>query len=388
MKKKIIAALLTLTLAVSMAGCSGGGTSESTPSDPKATQDAQTSAPASQTGDTQTGDTQPADTKSTGATASDGSQAAQTGTDNSGKAYKIAITQYAEHGSLDNCRQGFIEGLAEEGIVEGENLTIDFQNAQADSGAASQIASQFVAGDPDLICAIATPSALSCYNAALETDIPVVYTAVTDPVAAEVANADKTPVGNITGTSDKLPVDAQLEMIRNMLPEAKVIGILYTTSEVNSISTIEEYKEKAGDYGFEIVDVGISTTADIPLAADNILSKVDCLNNLTDNTVVQGLPTILAKAGEKHIPVFGSEIEQVKIGCLAAAGIDYIELGKKTGQMAAKILKGEASASDMPYETFEDYSIYFNQAVADDLGITIDSAVIADAQVFTEITAE
>lgn len=359
MKKKIIAALLTLTLAVSMAGCSGGGTSGTTPSDPKAASDTQTTAPAT-----------------------------QTGADTSGKTYKIAITQYAEHGSLDNCRQGFVEGLAEEGIVEGENLTIDFQNAQADSGAASQIASQFVAGNPNLICAIATPSALSCYNAALETDIPVVYTAVTDPVAAEVANADKTPVGNITGTSDKLPVDAQLEMIRNMLPEAKVIGILYTTSEVNSISTIEEYKEKAGDYGFEIVDVGISTTADIPLAADNILSKVDCLNNLTDNTVVQGLPTILAKAGEKHIPVFGSEIEQVKIGCLAAAGIDYIELGKKTGQMAAKILKGEAAASDMPYETFEDYSIYFNQAVADNLGITIDSAVIADAQVFTEITAE
>lgn len=384
MKKKIIAALLTLSLAVSMAGCSGGGTSGTTPSDSKAAQDTQTMAPAAQTGDTKTeGTNSGADTK-----ASDGTQAAENGADNSDKAYKIAITQYAEHGSLDNCRQGFIEGLAEEGIVEGENLTIDFQNAQADSGAASQIASQFVAGNPDLICAIATPSALSCYNAALETDIPVVYTAVTDPVAAEVANADKTPVGNITGTSDKLPVDAQLEMIRNMLPEAKVIGILYTTSEVNSISTIEEYKEKAGDYGFEIVDVGISTTADIPLAADNILSKVDCLNNLTDNTVVQGLPTILAKAGEKHIPVFGSEIEQVKIGCLAAAGIDYIELGKKTGQMAAKILKGQAAASDMPYETFEDYSIYFNQAVADNLGITIDSAVIADAEVFTEITAE
>ena len=183
-------------------------------------------------------------------------------------------------------------------------------------------------------------------------------------------------------------MDAQLEMIRNMLPEAKTIGIMYTTSEVNSISTIEEYKEKAANYGFEIVDVGISTAADIPLAADNILTKVDCLNNLTDNTVVQGLPTILAKAGEKNIPVFGSEIEQVKIGCLAAAGIDYIELGKKTGQMAAKILKGEATANEMPYETFEDYSIYFNQAVADNLGLAVAPTVIENAEVFTEITAE
>ncbi len=382
MKKKIIAALLTLTLAAAtITGCGNSGNTGKNPAD--------TTAPAATAPDQST---QAAD--ATDSQAPETTAAADTTTDSSanaagdGKTYKIFITQYAEHGSLDNCRQGFIEGLASEGFVEGENLTLEFQNAQADSGAASQIASQFAAGKPDMICAIATPSALSCYNAALDANIPVIYTAVTDPVAAELAGEDKMPVGNVTGTSDKLPVDAQLEMIRNMLPEAKTIGIMYTTSEVNSISTIEEYKEKAASYGFEIVDVGISTAADIPLAADNILTKVDCLNNLTDNTVVQGLPTILAKAGEKNIPVFGSEIEQVKIGCLAAAGIDYIELGKKTGQMAAKILKGEAAAGEMPYETFEDYSIYFNQAVADNLGVAVDPAVIENAEIFTEITAE
>ena len=302
------------------------------------------------------------------------------------KQYKICITQYAEHGSLDNCRDGFVAGLEEEGFIEGENLVIEFQNSQADSGMSSQIASKFVSEDPDLICAIATPSALSCYNAAKDTDIPIIYTAVTDPEAAELADSSQMPVGNITGTSDKLPVDAQLELIRSILPEAKTIGIMYTTSEINSVATIEEYKEKASDYGFEIVDVGISTSADIPLAADNLLSKVDCINNLTDNTVVQGLPTILAKANEQKIPVFGSEIEQVKIGCLASAGIDYVELGKQTGYMAAKVLKGEASTIEIPYETFENYSIYFNQAVADSLGIGVDSSVIADAEIFTEIT--
>lgn len=302
--------------------------------------------------------------------------------------YTIGITQYAEHGSLDNCREGFLEGLAEAGIEEGVNLNIQFQNAQADSGAATQIASQFVSEKVDLICAIATPSAQSCVNAALDTDIPVVYTAVTDPVAAELATEDGMPTQNATGTSDKLPVDAQLQLIRDMLPDARSIGILYTTSEVNSESAIAEYEAKAGDYGFEIVTVGISTSADISLAADNILSQVDCLTNLTDNTVVQGLPTILAKAGEKNIPVFGSEIEQVKVGCLAAAGIDYIELGKKTGEMAAKILKGEASAEEMAYETFETPKIYFNQQVADDLGLTVDESVIADAEVFTEISEE
>ena len=381
MKKKIIAALLTLTLAVS--AISGCGSSSASGTGSKDTAGAQTAATESSEANTQA-DTATSDTTAADTTGAASTDAHSENTDD--RSYTIAITQFAEHGSLDNCREGFLQGLAMEGIEEGKNLTITFQNAQADTGTASQIASQFAAAKPDLICAIATPSALSCYNAAKDKDIPVIYTAVTDPVAAELASEDKTPVGNITGTSDKLPVDAQLDMIRTMLPDAKTIGILYTTSEVNSISTIEEYKEKAADYGFEIIDSGISSAADIPLATDNILSKVDCLNNLTDNTVVQGLPTILAKASEKGIPVFGSEIEQVKIGCLAAAGIDYILLGQKTGQMAAKVLKEEASASEMAFETFEDYSIYFNQAVADNLGITVDESVIADAEIFTEIT--
>lgn len=364
MKSKLITALLTATLTASvLSGCSQTPAADSKTAGSTAASEA---LPNTSTEDSSTANL---DTKG--------------GSDNT--SYTISIAQYAEHGSLDNCREGFILGLAAEGIVEGENLTINYQNAQADSGLSAQIADQFVSQDPDMICAIATPIALSCYNAAMDSDIPVIYTAITDPVAAQVATQDKMPVGNMTGTSDKLPVDAQLQLIRDILPEAKKIGILYTTSEVNSISTIEEYKEKAGDFGFEIVDMGISTLADLPIAVDSLLSKVDCINNLTDNTVVQGLPTVLAKANEKKIPVFGSEIEQVKNGCLAAAGIDYIELGKKTGEMAAKILKGEATAGEMPFETFEDAEIYFNQAVADSLDIHIDSSVIEGAEIFTEI---
>ena len=153
--------------------------------------------------------------------------------------------------------------------------------------------------------------------------------------------------GEITGTSDKLPVEQQLKMIREILPDAKTIGIMYTTSEVNSESAIAEYKELAPNYDFEIVDSGISSSADIPLAADTLIGKVDCITNLTDNTVVASLPVILSKASAKNIPVFGSEIEQVKIGCLAAMGLDYVELGKQTGEMAAKVLKGEAKASEL-----------------------------------------
>ena len=311
---------------------------------------------------------------------SGGSGNSASGQDSSGeKTYTIGISQFAEHGSLDNCREGFIEGLKEEGIEEGKNLTIEVKNAAADQGTAKQISDTFVSDKVDLICAIATPSAQAAYNSAIDTDIPVVYTAVTDPIAAELADENGTPVGNVTGTSDELPIKAQLEMIREMLPDAKKIGIMYTTSEVNSVSALETYKELAGDYGFTIVDKGVTQTADISLATDEILEEVDCLTNLTDNTVVNSLATILDKAKTKKIPVFGSEIEQVKIGCLAAEGLDYVELGKQTGRMAAKVLKGEAEASEMNYETITEPGYYVNTAVAENLGITVSEELLETA---------
>ena len=304
-----------------------------------------------------------------------------------GESYTIGISQFAEHGSLDNCREGFLEGLKEEGIEEGKNLTVKVNNADADMGTASQIAQSFVTDNMDLICAIATPSAQAAYNAAMENGIPVVYTAVTNPVEAELATDDKMPVGAVTGTSDQLPVEAQLKMIREILPDAKTIGIMYTTSEVNSLSAIEEYKIAAPEYGFEIVETGISTTADVPLAADSLLSKVDCVTNLTDNTVVASLPVILDKANKSNVPVFGSEIEQVKIGCLAAEGLDYVALGKQTGKMAAKILKGEKKASDMQFETITEPGFYVNNEVAKNLGITVPEDLQDKAvESFDEIT--
>ncbi len=300
--------------------------------------------------------------------------------------YTIGIEQFAEHGSLDNCREGFLEGLAEEGIVEGENLTVEYKNAAADMGTAGQISDSFVSSDVDLLCGIATPSAQSCFNASMDKEIPVIYTAVTDPLAAELADEEGNPVGEITGTSDKLPIQQQLEMIRTMLPEAETIGILYTTSEANSESAIKEYEALAEEYDFTIETAGITATADIPLAAQGLLEKVDCITNLTDNTVVSSLPAILEMANEAKIPVFGSEIEQVKIGCLAAQGLDYVELGRQTGKMAAQVLKGEKKASELPYETIEEASLYINEKTAENLGIEIpselkDSAVESFAEI-------
>jgi putative ABC transport system substrate-binding protein len=300
----------------------------------------------------------------------------------------IGIGQFAEHASLDNCKDGFLAGLKQGGFIEGENLVVQFENAQADGGTASQIANSFVANKVDLICAIATPMAQSSFGAVKGTDIPVIFTAVTDPVAAELAKEDRSPNGNTTGTSDKLPVEKQLEMIRAILPEAKNIGIMYSTSEVNSVSAIEEYKAVAANYGFEIIESGIATTADIPLAADNLLEKVDCINNLTDNTVVSSLPVILEKAAAKSIPVFGSEVEQVKIGCLATVGLDYYDLGVQTGMMAAQVLSGEKKVIEINFEVIEEASFYGNTAVADQLGITLPQDLVKSAKEMFNVIAE
>ena len=293
--------------------------------------------------------------------------------------YTIGISQFAEHGSLDNCREGFLAGLKEAGIEEGKNLTIEYKNAMADMGTAGQIAASFISDKVDLVCGIATPSAQTLFNAAMDKEIPVIFTAVTDPIAAELAKADGAPAGEITGSSDKLPIEAQLKMIREILPEAKKLGIMYTTSEVNSVSAIAEYKELVGQYGFELVEKGITSTADVSLAADDLLGQVDCITNLTDNTVVNSLPTILEKANVKNIPVFGSEVEQVKIGCLAAEGIDYIALGKETGAMAAQVLKGEKKASEMPFLAVSETGLYVNTKVAENLGITLSDEMVSGA---------
>ena len=303
--------------------------------------------------------------------------------------YTIGISQFAEHGSLDNCREGFIQGLEEEGLVEGENLVIKVNNADSDTATAAQIADTFVADKVDLICAIATPSAQAAYNSARNSEIPVVYTAVTNPEEAQLADDEGMPVGAVTGTSDQLPVKAQLEMIRELLPEAKTIGILYTTSEANSAYSISQYEKYAEEYGFTLETAGVTNTSEVSLAAASLLDKVDCLTNLTDNTVVSALPTVLDQANEKNIPVFGSEIEQVKLGCLAAEGLDYVNLGVETGKMAAQILKGEAQAEDMEYELLTDSSLYINQAVAENLGITIPDEMLENAEeTFTEISQE
>ena len=295
-----------------------------------------------------------------------------------GESVTIGVIQYATHPSLDNCYTGFVQGLAEEGFVEGENLTIDFQNAQGDMANSDMIAKNMVSKKESMVMGIATPAAMSGYAATKNDGIPMVFTAVSDPVAAGIVNSIESSGTNCTGTSDVLNLEAQMKMIRAFLPDAKKIGIIYTTSEPNSISHLEKFKALAPTYGFEIVEVGVTNASEVASAAATIAGKVDCINNFTDNNVVDNLASVVQAAGKAGIPVFGSEVEQVKNGCLASESIDYVSLGFETGKIAAQILNGNAP-SDIPVALISDTTPVYNQEVLDKLGLTL-PADYADTQ--------
>lgn len=288
------------------------------------------------------------------------------------KTLQIGVIQIAPHPSLDNCYKGFVEGLATAGYIDGQNIKIDYQNAQGEMSNSDMIAKNMVSSKYDLILGIATQSAMSAFSAAKDTNIPVVFSAVSDPLAAGIVKSIEKPGFNSTGTSDVLPMEAQLQMIRAFLPEAKKIGVLYTTSEPNSVSHLAAFNKLAPKYGFEIVSTGVTNASEVRSAATSLVSKdIDCINNFTDNNVVNNLSSVLHAANAAKIPVFGSEIEQVKNGCLASQSIDYVSLGRETGKIAAQILKGEAKAADIPVALISDSKPVYNQEVCDALGLTL-----------------
>ena len=291
----------------------------------------------------------------------------------------IGIAQFAVHGSLDNCREGFIEGLKEQGFIEDKNITIEVQNAQSDMGLASQIADSFLAAKYDLVCAIATPMAAICANT-FDDKIPVIYCAVSDPSAAGLADENGKNIGKVTGTSDTLPIEDQLIMMRALLPEAKNLGLMYTVGEANSAVQVKMYEELAPKYGFDVVVTTVSNGSEIALAVPGLISKCDCISMVLDNTVVQYLDVLLEQADAAKIPVFGSEVEQVILGCVAAEGLDYIALGKHTGDMAAMVLKGE-DANSIPYKVILDNKLYINTAKLEELNITVPEELLQRATI-------
>lgn len=261
------------------------------------------------------------------------------GANASSDTYKVGIIQYGSHPSLDNCYAGVEEALKSSAIAD--KLEIDLQNGNMDSATCDTIAKNMVAKNYDIIYAIATPAAISAYAAAANTDIPVIFCAVSDPVAAGIVEDMSAPGGNCTGTSDILDFSSQVSLIKALQPDVKKIGVLYTTSEANSISQLASLKEVAEAQGIEIVEQGVQNAADVPQAAATLAPKVDCINNFTDNNVVNNLTVLLEQANTAGIPVYGSEVEQVANGCMASISIDYIALGKVTGEMGIRVLNGE-----------------------------------------------
>lgn len=294
------------------------------------------------------------------------------------KTVEIGITQIVEHPALDSARQGFIDALASKGLKEGENLKIDFQNAQGDIPTAQTIAENFANSKKDMIFAIATPTAQAAFNATK--DIPILITAVTDPVDAGLAKSLEKSETNVTGTSDAAPMDKQFELLKKLIPNAKKLGILYNTSERNSEIQVDAAKKLAGEYGLEIVSSGITSTNEVPQVLDSLKSKIDVLYIPTDNLVASSMALISQKCMENNIPIIGSEKAHVEGGALATEGIDYYKLGFQTGLMAFEVLSG-SKPENMPLETLKDTTLTINSDTASKLNITIPEEIMGKAEI-------
>lgn len=290
---------------------------------------------------------------------------------------KVGVIQLVEHEALDNSYKGFVEGLKEAGYTENENVTIDFNNAQGDQSNTTTIAQKLKNDNPDLIFAIATPAAQAVANQTAE--IPIVVTAVTDPKVAGLVDSNEAPGGNVTGTSDLTPVEDQINLIKDMLPEATRLGVMYTSSEDNSILQAEMARTAGEAAGFEITEYTVSKTEDIMAVAQSAIGNVDVIYIPTDNLLAANMPAVSQITTPAKIPLIVGEKGMMEQGGLATKGIDYFELGKQTGAMAGRILDGEKPA-DMPIEYQEDSVLYVNQAVADELGITLPQEILDQAK--------
>lgn len=284
------------------------------------------------------------------------------------KVFKIGVTQIVEHPALDAAREGFVEGLKEAGFEE--NIEFINENAQGDMATAQMIAQGFVEQEVDMIYAIATPTAQAAYNATK--DIPIMISAVTDPVSAGLAESWEKPGTNVSGTSDEAPVDRQLSLLKELGLQPERIGFIYNTSEKNSEVQLEILKEEAQKLGWTVEPLGITSLTEMEQGIDVLLDKVDVLYAPTDNMVASAIQLVSSKAIAKGVPVLGAEPAHVEGGALITCGVDYFELGKQTGLMAAKVLEGQ-DISNLPIEKAKNPEIVTNEETANALGIDLSS---------------
>jgi len=281
----------------------------------------------------------------------------------------IGIIQYVEHVALDSSREGFVDALSDNGYVDGENIEIDVQNAQADQSNLSTISDRFVSNKVDLVLAIATPAAQSI--AGKTTEIPILGTAITDYEAAKLVKSNEAPGGNVSGTTDMNPIKEQIELLVKLVPDAETVGVIYTSSEDNSIVQAAIAKEVIEELGLTYTEVTVTNSNDVQQATQYIVEKCDAIYLPTDNVLASSMPIVNGVTVESKTPVICGESGMVEGGGLATLGINYYDLGYKTGLMAVKVLKGEAEPATMPIESADGFDFAINGAVAEAIGLEI-----------------
>ena len=289
-----------------------------------------------------------------------------------GEPYRIGINQLVQHPALDSATAGFKEAFSEAGV----EVEFDEQNANGEQATALTIAQQFAADDLDLTLAVATPAAQAMAQNII--NIPLLFTAVTDPVSAELVDSMEEPGSNVTGTSDAAPIEGQLELLKQLVPDAERVGIVYASGEVNSQVQVDQAEEAAGPLGLEIVTQTVTTVNEIQQAVE-ALGDVDAIYVPTDNMVVAGIASLVQVAEDKQIPVIAAEEGTVEGGAVATLGIDYTELGRQTGEMALRILRDGEDPATMPVETATEFTYVVNEAAAERQGVTIPEDILAEA---------
>ncbi|MBQ8417961.1 MAG: ABC transporter substrate-binding protein [Phascolarctobacterium sp.] len=286
----------------------------------------------------------------------------------------VGIVQLVEHAALDAANKGFVDGLASKGYKEGQNITYDRQNAQADQSNLQNIGQRFINNKVDLICAIATPAAQTVAN--MTPDIPIVGTAITDYKTAKLVKDNAKPGTNVTGTTDMNPISAQFDLMQQLVPAAKTFGVIYCSSEVNSQLQVDIFKACAKEKGIEVKEATVSTVNDIQQSARSLVGKVDAIYVPTDNILASAMPTLAIVTEEAKLPVVTGWEDPNGVATIA---IDYYQLGVQTGEMAAEILSGKSKPADMAIQTQKDFAVVVHEDVAKRIGLTIPAEILKKA---------
>lgn len=295
--------------------------------------------------------------------------------------FKVGIIQLMEHPSLDTIRESIIEGLEDEGYVEGKNLKIEYQNGQNDMSTMKNIAQTFVGDECDVIVAIATPAAQAALSET--TEIPIVFAAITDPVGAGLVDSLDSPGGNVTGTSDEVSAEMIMNLAKDITPDFKTIGVLYNIGEDNSVSVVAQLKEYAGENGYKVIESTVTNTGEVQQAAQYLADKVDIVFSPIDNTVASSMAVATETFNNAGIPFYVSADSMVNDGGLATCGIDYTVLGRETAAMIADILEG-ADPAAIAVRKMSEMSVYVNKETAKALNIEIPQAILDKAVLFPE----